>query len=189
MCEVGRTRRLLPYDVTLIRDHDGAAGPRVLRLDEAARLRCVPGRPSWAPGARSRFPRLGFPLSLARRSAAHRSQHRQAAGAAEEVAVALTCRPAAPRAPRVEPRRFALGPRRKEVSSRSTPTCSAMPAATLWRTPATTPGRCKIGWVTATSHTPCATPSCRRRGLRIFGGTELSTRQCVCGPIPRTAHP
>jgi hypothetical protein len=38
----GCARRYFRIDVTLIRDHDGAAGPRVLRLDEAARLRCVP---------------------------------------------------------------------------------------------------------------------------------------------------
>jgi hypothetical protein len=90
-----RTPVLPGIDVTLIRDHDGIVGQRVLRLDEAARLRCVPGRPSWAPGARSRFPRLELPLSMARQGTARCGQHRQAAEAAA-AADALTCEPAEP---------------------------------------------------------------------------------------------
>ena len=37
-----RARRYFHIDVTLIRDHDRVVGQHVLRLDEAARLRCVP---------------------------------------------------------------------------------------------------------------------------------------------------
>jgi len=45
---------------TLIPDHDGLVELTMPRFSGAARLRCVTERPSWAPGARSRFPRLGF---------------------------------------------------------------------------------------------------------------------------------
>jgi hypothetical protein len=45
---------------TLIPDHDGLVERTVPRLSGAARLRCVTGRMSGAPRARSRFPRLGF---------------------------------------------------------------------------------------------------------------------------------
>ena len=41
-----------------------------------------------------------------------------------------------------------------------------------WRTPATIRAHCKIGWATATSSTPRATPSCRRRGSRTSGANE-----------------
>jgi len=36
-------------------------------------------------------------------------------------------------------------------------------------------GRCRPTLVTATSSTPCGTPSCRRHGLEIFGGHEVLT--------------
>ena len=49
---------------------------------------------------------------------------------------------------------------------------SGTPAVMPWPTEATIPGRCKRTSVTLTSSTPCAIPSCRRRGLRISGESE-----------------
>src|SRR5262245_47476803 len=59
-----------------------------------------------------------------------------------------------------------LGPR---CNSRYIRTCCGMAAATPWRTPATTRGRCRPGSGTRTSSTPCATPSWHRIGLGTFG--------------------
>ena len=69
----------------------------------------------------------------------------------------------------VRPHGRAGGHRGQARASRRTRTCSGTPAATRWRTRATTRGRCKPTSATATSSTRCATPSCRRRGSRIFG--------------------
>ena len=57
--------------------------------------------------------------------------------------------------------------------SRRTRTCSGTPVATRWPTRGTTRGRYKLISGTETSSTRCATPSCRRRGSRIFGEVEL----------------
>jgi hypothetical protein len=64
--------------------------------------------------------------------------------------------------------------------SRFTPTCSDMRVATPWPTRATIRGRSRIGLGIDRSSTRCATPSCRRRGSRISGGSE----SCE----PRAAH-
>jgi Phage integrase family len=48
-------------------------------------------------------------------------------------------------------------------------------AATRWPTPATTPGRCRLGSATRTSSTRCAIPNSRRTASRISGGTEPPT--------------
>jgi hypothetical protein len=59
-----------------------------------------------------------------------------------------------------------LGPRRH---SRYIRTCCGMAAATPWRTRATTPGRCRLGWGTKTSRTPCVTLGWHRIGSRTSG--------------------
>ena len=58
------------------------------------------------------------------------------------------------------------GPR---CNSRYIRTCCGMAAATPWRTPATTPGRCRLGSGTETFSTRCVTPTWRRTGSRIYG--------------------
>jgi hypothetical protein len=72
--------------------------------------------------------------------------------------------------------------RRPSCRSRRTRTCSGMPADMRLPTEDTIQGRCRLTSVTRTSSTRCATPSCRRRGSKIFGGSELSqmaTRKSV----------
>ena len=65
--------------------------------------------------------------------------------------------------------------------SRPIPTCCGMPAASRWRTRGRIPGRCRPTWVTRISNTPCATPSCRRLGLRTFGDERLPGVWGLCG--------
>ena len=59
---------------------------------------------------------------------------------------------------------------RQSSALRFTRTCCATPAATPWRTGATIRERSKPTSDTKISSTRCATPSCRRRGSRTFGG-------------------
>jgi len=63
----------------------------------------------------------------------------------------------------------ALGSR-PSWASRLTPTCCDTPAGSPWLTKATIPGRCRLTSATATSSTPCDTPSSRRAGSRTSGG-------------------
>jgi hypothetical protein len=65
--------------------------------------------------------------------------------------------------------------KRAKLPFPDTAICSATPAATPWRMPATIRERCKIGSVIARSSIPCATRSCRRRGSATSGAT--STRR------------
>jgi hypothetical protein len=58
--------------------------------------------------------------------------------------------------------------------SRSILTCSGTAAAMPWRTPGTTRGPSRPGWVTRTSSTRCATPNWRRIGSTTSGGIDLS---------------
>ena len=62
--------------------------------------------------------------------------------------------------------------RRPVSASRPIRTCSGTPAATPWRTRATTRARCKPTWATAISSTPCATPNWHPTGSKISGSTE-----------------
>src|SRR5262245_61772654 len=72
-----------------------------------------------------------------------------------------------------------LGPR---CNSRYIRTCCDMAAATLWRTPATTHGRCKLGSATRTSSTRCVTPNLRRIDLRTSGDNRRSRRAALTAP-------
>ena len=64
-----------------------------------------------------------------------------------------------------------------KLGLRPTPTCSGTLAATRSPTGGTTRGRCKPTLGIGISSTRCATPKCRRHGLRISGG--------VSGPLIR----
>src|SRR5262249_210187 len=61
---------------------------------------------------------------------------------------------------------------RPSSASRSTHTCSGMPAATHWLTEGTTRGHYRLTSDTATSSTRFGTLSCRRRASRTFGAHE-----------------
>ena len=63
------------------------------------------------------------------------------------------------------------------LPSRHTRTCSGTHAATRSPTRGTIRGRCRLILATATSSTPSATLSCRRRGSRIFGVDEKTSAQ------------
>jgi hypothetical protein len=63
----------------------------------------------------------------------------------------------------------------------------ATAAATRWPTPATTPGRCRHGWDTKTSSTPCGIPSWRRTGSRTSGG-RLDRWGARAQAVPILAH-
>ena len=56
------------------------------------------------------------------------------------------------------------------MASRFTRICCGTPVASRWRIKATTRERCRLTSATATSSTPCDTPSCRRAGSRTSGG-------------------
>ena len=73
---------------------------------------------------------------------------------------------------RLRPHGRAGGRSRPSWASRRTRTCSGTPAATRWPTKGTTRAPCKPTSATATSSTPCATPSYRRRGSRISGAVS-----------------
>ena len=62
------------------------------------------------------------------------------------------------------------------ISSGSKPTltCCGTPAATHSQIGDTIPERFRLTLATATFSTPCDTPSCRRRGSRIFGGSDAA---------------
>jgi hypothetical protein len=75
------------------------------------------------------------------------------------------------------------------LPSRCMRTCCATAAATLWPT-ATTHAPSRTGSAIARSSTLCATQSCRRRGLRIFGANCLRpTRQSRHRAAPRILRP
>lgn len=69
-------------------------------------------------------------------------------------------------------RRWRGSARHRPSPSQSTRTCCATPAASSWRTTATTPAPSSTTWDTRTSPTPSATPSWRRGGSAISGRIE-----------------
>jgi len=67
-------------------------------------------------------------------------------------------------------------PRRPRASSaRFIRTCCATRQASIWPTPATTPGPSSSTWDTATSNIPCATANSHRTGSRASGRTDQMT--------------
>jgi hypothetical protein len=70
--------------------------------------------------------------------------------------------------------------RGQRCNSRYIRTCCGMAAAMPSPTPATTPGRCRLGSGTETFSTRCATPSWHRTGSKTFG----AIRQ----PFPLMVH-
>jgi hypothetical protein len=67
--------------------------------------------------------------------------------------------------------------------SKLIPTCFGTPAGTRSRIEGMTRGRCRPISAMATSSTRCATPKCRRRGSKTFGGADLA----ACIPSSKVA--
>ena len=80
--------------------------------------------------------------------------------------------------------------RRSAIHSRSMRTCCAMPPAISSQVMVTIRDQSKTTLGTRISSTPCATPSCRRRGSRISGATILraSKRKVVLANITFAAN-